>query len=144
MGIFSRLWRRPSEPPVERVSDARLGELAWSPAEDGWVGVHSGVAIVLSRSAGSSPTESLRDYAASFLDDQESLQGAFDEARRGAIAEYGPGLAAEIEGLSISLLNFFERKGRHRMIADLAGGHHDRSWRMEFTGRSCDGIGFDT
>jgi hypothetical protein len=143
MGLLSRLLKG-GDPPVSDWTDAALGRLVWSDDEEGWVGAHQGLSIVLSRGAEPQPEESVVRYARERLSDPGWMAATLEKAKREAIAEYGLQLGPEIERLQFELINFYARKGHLRIIADLSGGERDRAWRIEYGGLTCEGIGFDT
>jgi hypothetical protein len=139
-------WLRRSPPPVETLADGLLGTLTWSDDEAGWVGESGGLAFSLARirTADERPAPELLDYAKRVLGDPSWREIALDEAKRVAIAEYGPHYEPEIQALQYRQIQFYHRKTGPAIIADVGDGPRDRSWRIEFDGERCEGLGFDT
>jgi hypothetical protein len=105
---LSSWFRKPHEPPVREWSDEVLGVLLWSDDEDGWVGKHGELAIVLSRGNEARPSESLCAYARECLSDAALLRRSLERAKREAVTEYGSAYAHEIDGLQFGVVNFYE------------------------------------
>src|SRR5579872_7423659 len=143
MGFFSNLFKK-GEEPEQTCSDDVLGPLQWSADDEAWFGEHQGRRFSLSYELTKTPQEELRVFAREFLSDLAWLDSTLDEAKRSAKDEFEKFYAGEIEGLRWGRIHFYRYKGQPRIIADLDGGKDDRTWRIEYSGRECDGIGFDS
>jgi hypothetical protein len=119
--------------------------MAWSDDEEGWVGEHGGLAFSISpiRTVETSrPAPELLAYAKRVLGDPAWRARTLEEAKQAAITKYGT--LPEIRSLQYRHINFYNRKTGPAIIADVGEGACDRSWRIEFDGDRCEGLGFDT
>ncbi len=130
--------------PTPEVHDEVLGTLIWSDDEDGWMGTASGFSFSLGYGKGEAPDESLVAYARALLSTPEWLVQELDAAKARQHDEFGPHLEAELKELRYELVAIYQHKGRNRVIASLGPGRDHRAWRIEFSGRECEGIGFDS
>jgi hypothetical protein len=143
VGWLDFLLKPKGEDPRERFEDEVLGPMSWSEDDESWAGEHNGIRFLIRYEGRSTPTDDLLAYGRETLGDLGSFLGAIDRARRTMIAEY-PRLADEIAGLRVEDVYFSRNKAGRYIFATLAGGQRDRSWRVEFTEKHCEGIGFDT
>ncbi len=144
MGLFDFFRKRKGEDPVERYEDDVLGPMVWSEDDEAWTGEYGGVKYLIAYGQQARPTDELLEYAREVLSDLSTFLGSVQLAKQSAAAK-SPWLAGEIAGLQVEILYFYTHKGAKRILADLAGGDERyRSWRAEFKGTDCEGIGFDT
>jgi hypothetical protein len=144
MGLFDFFKKRPAPPkPQEQYVDPILGALAWSEDDEAWAGERDGLKFFIAYGGQATPENELLQYARDVLTNPSAFQDTVERAKPDAMAKH-PKLADEIAGLSVEAIHFYEFKNTRRILADLAGGQGDRSWRIEFRERDCDGIGFDT
>ena len=141
MGLFDLFKKWPE--PLQRYEDEVLGPMAWSADDEAWEGEYGGIKYTIQYGREAAPTSELLAYARAVLTAPDRLNGSFQDARAAALAEY-PAYADEIAALRIDAMRFYVHKTTRRILADLAGGKSDRSWRMEFLDNDCEGIGFDT
>jgi hypothetical protein len=146
MSLFSRIREAfsPGEPPDKRFDDPALGPMQWDDEWEAWLGQHQGVRFSLDYERQPRPTPELSEYARSILTDPTFLTDSLDAARAKAMSEFEPFHHPEIEALRLDLVHFLRRKDGLGILADLEGGRDFRAWRIEFSGRQCDGIGFDS
>lgn len=143
LSLLRRLTKRAPRPELARDVPP-LGILRYDYEQNAWVGRIEERSFGLSSRKGDQPSPMLVDYAVEALKAPGWLNAETDIARRAAIGEYPKEAAEEISQLSLGFILFYQRKEACRLIADLEGGRDFRSWRIEFRGRACEGIGFDT
>lgn len=142
MGFFSDLFKK-GEEPQPSYTDGVLGAMTWSPEEEAWCGQYRGQQFSLAYEWTKTPPDALISYAREALHDPGWLAASLAEAKARARQECGDSYQAEIESLALGQIHFYLHKGARRIIADLEGGPEDRSWRIEYGDRVCEGIGFD-
>jgi hypothetical protein len=143
VGWLDFLLKPKGEDPRERYADEVLGPMSWSEDDESWAGEHNGIRFLIRYEGRPTPTDDLMAYARETLVDPSSFLGAIDRARGTMIARY-PRLADEIAGLQVEDVYFSRIKAGRYIFATMAGGQRDRFWRVEFTEKRCEGIGFDT
>jgi hypothetical protein len=144
MGLFDFFKKRPAPPePQEQYVDPVLGGLVWSQDDEAWAGERDGLKFFIAYGGQATPEKELLQYARDVLENPSAFTDTVERAKPDAIAAH-PKLADEIAGLRVEAVRFYAFKNTRRILADLAGGQRDRSWRVEFSERDCDGIGFDT
>jgi hypothetical protein len=143
MRFLSKLFAK-GEAPLPVVEDPQLGRLEWSKADEAWIGSCNGFRFALSYERKAAPTPQLSAYAQAVLGDPGWLTGTFEKEKRNWVAKAPPGLKDEVAGLKFGLVHFSMHQDRGYIIANIEGGGGDRSWRIEYHGRECDGLGFDT
>ena len=143
MGWLDFLLKPKGEDPQERYEDEVLGAMSWSEDDEAWAGEYKGFRFLIRYEGQSTPTDDLLAYARETLGDPGSFLEAIDREKRTMIARY-PRLADEIAGLRVEDAYFSRNKAGRYLFTGLAGGQRDRSWRVEFTEKHCEGIGFDT
>ena len=146
MGFFSKLREAfsPGEPPDPQVTDPRLGTMRWVEDEEAWLGDYNSFRYSLAYDRKSRPAPELMQYAQDILADSSFISTSLEDARARACRDYGADYADEIASLTLGRLHFFLRRNEPSILADLEGGRDDRSWRIEYSGRRCDGMGFDS
>ena len=130
--------------PKPEVQDEVLGTLIWSDDEDGWMGTASGLNFSLGYGKGEAPAESLVAYARELLVTPEWLIQELEAAKVRQRDEFRGHYEAELQELRYELVAIYQHKGNNRVIASLGPGRDYRAWRIEFSGRKCKGIGFDS
>ena len=130
--------------PKPEVQDEVLGSLTWSDDEDGWLGNASGLSFSLGYSKAEVPAESLVAYARELLATPEWLITELEAAKVRQRDEFGANYEPELRELRYELVAIYQHKGNNRVIASLGPGRDHRAWRIEFSGRKCEGIGFDS
>lgn len=147
MGILSSLFKK-GEDPDKNCSDPVLGPLTWSEDDEAWFGEYNGLRFGLSYTGLSQPSERATAYAREILRDAQWLHSTLTDEKNKRIEKLGPKLAElhgpEVRSLSFGRLHFFIRRGEGCIFADLEGGKDFRCWRIEYTDKQCDGMGFDT
>ena len=143
MGLFDWLTGGGVRPKPE-FQDEVLGTLTWSDDEDGWMGTASGFKFSLGYGSGDMPAESLVAYARELLATPEWLIQGLEAAKVRQHDEFGAQYEAELKELRYELVAIYQHKGNNRVIASLGPGRDHRAWRIEFSGRKCEGIGFDS
>jgi hypothetical protein len=145
MSLFSRVREAFSagEPPDQQFVDPVLGSLRWGDENECWLGEHRGVQFSLDYDRTVRPHPELVDYARSILCDPSFLTESLENARAKAMTEFEAFYHPEIEALTLDGVHFCRRRDGCGLLADLQGGRNFRAWRIEYSGRRCDGIGFD-
>lgn len=143
MGFLSKLFEK-GEDPLPIVNDPQLGHLEWAEADEAWVGSYNGFHFSLSYDRKAVPTPEVSAYAKSMLGDAVWLMDTFEKEKDHCMTKAPSHLIREIAGLKLGRLYFSMNKGCGYVIANVEGGGDDRSWRIEFHDRKCDGMGFDT
>ena len=146
----------PSRRPITSLDHPRLGQLSWSRDEEGWTGEVAGICFVIDRSSGAQPDPRLIEYAESvlladpnwLLSELEAAKTQFLQQCRDRSEEMAAYYSPEVDTLRYEVVVFRVRRRRVRIFADLgersAPSAPDRSWRIQFVERSCEGLGFDT
>lgn len=147
MGFLSNLFKK-GEDPAKPCSDGVLGLLQWSEDDEAWLGEFRGLKFSLAYEGLKQPSDVVITYAREILSDSSWLSSTLAEAKIKQIKKYGRNLSelhrSEVESLSFGTICFYVYKSKRRIIADLEGGKEYRAWRIEYSDRQCDGIGFDT
>jgi hypothetical protein len=131
------------EEAAPELNDPVLGRMTWSADDEAWTGVYGGHRFSLGYDRKREPAPEVVEFARATLDHPGWVLASFMEAKEGARRDFGALYAEEIDGLALGEMHFFGRRGEMCILADLEGGRDYRCWRIEFTGRRCDGIGFD-
>jgi len=144
MGFLKKLFAK-GEDPLPVVDDPQFGHMEWSEDDEAWIGAYRGLRFALAYDRKATPTAPLLAYAQEVLNDPEWLQRTLEEGKNRWASKGSPAIKAEIAALRFGLIYFSIHKHRGPYIfAILEGGGIDRSWRIEYHGRRCDGLGFDT
>ncbi len=144
MRFLKKLFEK-GEPPVPVVDDPQLGRLEWSEDDEAWVGTHRGFRFALAYERKATPAPPLLSYAKEVLNDPGWLERTLEEEKNRWAAKAPPSVQHELAGLRFGLIYFSIHKHRGPCIfAIVEGGEDDRSWRIEYHDRQCDGLGFDT
>jgi hypothetical protein len=141
--MLKRLFKR-GEPPTPMVHDSVLGELKWSEDDEAWHGSYRGRVFSVAYDGSPMPSPRVLAYAREILDDPSWLETSLAQAKAEAAKDFSDFYAAELQALTLGEVHLFvnDRRGEC-IIAILDGGKDDRAWRIEFTGKRCEGIGFD-
>lgn len=142
MSLLSKLFKSTAR-PAESYTDAVLGEMRYSTDDEAWIGMCSGHEYSLAYEKGNTPDEGILAYAREVIMDTNWLNTTLSEARQTALGEHPSSYADEIRSLRFGMLHFYTYRGKKKIIVDLNGGGGCRSWRIEYTERTCEGIGFD-
>jgi hypothetical protein len=140
--VFRQVLVGDNRKPVSLYVDGLLGEMVWSATADGWVGIANSIRYVISYQGDSTPDQLVLEYAKQMLLPNK-LMDAIEQAKPTAIQE-NQRLSEEIHGLRLGTVHIGTDGKRGGIFAELEGGRHDRSWRVEFNEEHCEGIGFDT
>ncbi|HWA28523.1 MAG TPA: hypothetical protein VG734_22930 [Lacunisphaera sp.] len=142
MNFLKKLFAK-GEEPLSVYDDPVLGRTEWSADDEAWIGAYQQVRFALAYDREARPTPRLLSYARDVLGDPAWLSSTLEEEKALA-AKSSPDLRSEIAGLKLGLVHFAISKGREYIIASVEGGNDPRCWRIEYHGRKCDGLGFDT
>jgi hypothetical protein len=147
MGFFKNLFEK-GEDPVRTFEDPTLGHMEWSKDDDAWIGTYNGFRFALSYARKATPTPRVLAYAKDVLGDAGWLASTLEVEKKVWLSNVPPSGKEEVAGLKFGLVHFsFRREFRREtgyIIADVEGGGDNRSWRIEYHDRKCDGLGFDT
>ncbi len=138
-GLFRR-W----EPPQQVVEHPVLGRLEWCRDDESWHGECHGYRFNLMIEDALAPDQTLASYAIDVMSAPGWFEGNLEEAKTAAVKEFERYYSDEITGLTLGEVTFFRHQRGGRILASLEGGRDYRCWRMEFTDKKCEGIGFDT
>ena len=143
MRFLTRLFEK-GEDPLPVVEDPQLGSLKWSKADEAWIGSYNGFRFALACGRKAAPAPNLSAYAKDVLGDRGWLAGTLEMEKSNWATKVPPGVKDEVAGLKFGLIHFSMHEDRGYIIADIEGGGGNRSWRIEYHNRECDGLGFDT
>ena len=144
MRFFKKLSEK-EEDPVPVVNDPQLGRMEWSEDDEAWVGTHGGFRFALAYERKATPTPPLLSYAKEVLSNPVWLERTLEEEKKRWASKVPPSGRDELATLKFGLIYFSIHKDRGPYIfAIVEGGGDDRSWRIEYHNRQCDGLGFDT
>lgn len=130
------------EDPIPAYEDPDIGLMKWSKDHEAWIGTHAGLQFALSYERKAAPTPKLLAYAKEVLADSDWLLSTFEEQKKNW--KVPPHVEAELAALRFGLVSFSMHKGQGYIFATVEGGGGNRCWRIEYRGRKCDGLGFDT
>ena len=136
-------WFRKPAAPEPAIQDAVVGELLWSADDDGWSGVHDGLAFTIGCLGGSRPAEDLIAYARHMITRRDWLEAELARAKHAVpphLAKFGD----ELQALRFERIHFTITRGKRYTFGELGPGRDYRAWRIEFTDDKCQGIGFDS
>lgn len=144
MSLLNLIFGKKLEIENEIVDD-KLGSLKWSNDDDSWVGIFNGLKFDLSYEKNTtSPSNELRSYAYSILSHREFLEETLSIEKNKWIDEY-PDHKEDIEALQFDYVSFYRYKGKHnRIFAHLTPENDVGLWRIEYSDRKCEGMGFDS
>jgi len=132
------------EDPLPSIDDPQLGHMAWSKDDEAWVGTHGGMQFGLAYEREAAPTPGLLAYAREVLADPNWLANTLEEEKKSWAPKVPPSVKTELAALRFGLVYFSMHKDHGYIFATVDGGGDNRSWRIEYHGRKCDGLGFDT
>ena len=133
----------PSQDPEKLYHHDILGDLRYWEDDEAWFGMFDNVFVSIAYEGQSQPDPSLIEYAVSLVQDKVGLKAEIERQSNQFISE-NQSYTDEVRGLIMSVLQVYKKKGINRALIELTGGFDYRVWRLEFTGRTCDGIGFDS
>ena len=143
MGLFGNLFRK-GEEPNKNWSDSVLGHTEWSKDDEAWCGEFQSFRFTISYEWTKDPDPTLVEYAREILQSPDWLFDSLINSKISAKQEYGEELSERIEQLEYETFHFMLQKGKPVILADLGEDEDGRSWRIEFSERTCAGIGFDS
>ncbi len=144
MRFLKQLFEK-GEDPLPTVDDPQLGRMEWSKDDEAWLGTYRGLRFALAYERKAAPTPSLLSYAKEVLNDPRWLERTLEEEKKRWAAKVPPTVKDELAALKLGRIYFSIHRRRGRYIFALVdGGGDGRSWRIEYHGRQCDGLGFDT
>lgn len=141
MGFFAKLFDK-GEDPLPSVVDPQLGHMTWSKDDEAWIGKHAGLQFALSYERKAAPTPELLAYAKEMLADSNWLLRTLEDQKKSW--KVPPHVEAELAALRFGQISFSMHNSVGCIFATLEGGSESRCWRIEYHGRECDGLGFDT
>ena len=146
MSFLKKLFAKPT--PPEPFTDPILGQLNWFTQDEGWQGQYNGFNFFIGDCGTDHPDEPVLAYTREILNDPTLLNASLAQAKARHKANLSEKLrqfyTPEIDELTWDVLYFSVHKGKRTIFATLKPGRDYRSWRIEFTDRQCDGLGFDT
>ena len=130
---------------TERIEDPKLGLLVWNEDEDSWIGHLEDYLILISVEKNHNvPSAELLNYVYQILENTEILKFALESEKLKYLSRY-PKDSIEVDTLKYESLCFYRYKSKeNRIIASLKSSSKYRAWRIEFSGETCEGLGFDT
>ena len=143
MRFLKKLFEK-GEDPLPIVEDPKLGRLEWSKDDEAWIGFFNGFRFALSYERKVAPTPRLSDYAKDVLGNPGWLTGTLEMEKSSWASKVPPNVKDEVARLKFGIVQFSMRKDCGYIIADVEGGGDNRSWRIEYHDRECDGLCFDT
>lgn len=126
------------------ISNSILGLMLYNDDDESWVGHFNSFEFHLAYNESTSPSDRLIEYAISVLSTPDWLQSELNKEKINIQSYYDDSLKSEIQSLDYVNIMFYERGDSLNILAQLSDDLGDRLWRIEFTNRKCDGIGFDT
>ncbi len=144
MGLFSFLFKDDIE-PQKIIDDPIFGELIWAEDDEAWSGKYNGFEILLSLEKGKAiPSPELKQYALDILNTPNFLINSLNVAKGEFLEEYS-NAEEELKSLKYTVIDFYRYKNKtNRIIASLDSSDDYRTWRIEYCGFECEGIGYDT
>jgi hypothetical protein len=139
----------------------------WTEDEEAWVGAYNGFVFSIAFDGHERPSSELITFARETLGNRDWIEETLDGAKQNFVADYGARYSEEIRSLEFGTLHFLVWKPNRLaqflvdpfafffkprssnvptpgIIANLSGGKDCRSWWAHYTGKHCDGIGFDS
>jgi len=142
MGFLSELFKK-GEDPDNSWSDEVLGLMEWSEDDEAWFGEFKGTKFSVAYERMKRPSDTVVAYAREVLSDPSWLASSLAGAKSRAKEAHDDFYFSEIDSLSFGRIHFYLHEEKRRILADLHGGKDDRLWRIEYSERRCEGIGFD-
>jgi len=134
----------PGEEPAREFVDPVLGAMRWSEDDEAWIGEYNGFCFALPYERKREPGSAVVDYARETLADPRWLNDGLAQARATAPRDFGQYYVDEVNSLIFGLIHFYSYKGQSRAFAELEGGRDFRCWRIEYSEKKCEGMGFDS
>jgi hypothetical protein len=140
-----RIFNRPATALDLVAEDPLLGTLTWSADDESWLGIYGDQSFSLGFQGSRAPSQELRAYALQVLGAPDWLDRTLSQAKALATTNYTTFYTAETASLRFGTIHFYRDSKRGPCaIAALVGGRDCRSWRIEYSGLTCEGIGFDS
>lgn len=138
--------------PVDgaKFFDEVLGELVWDSKEKSWVGCYRNIEFSLGYEKNcTEPSQALLGYAQELLLDDGCLKQSLKNEIADLISKAPeilnvPEQLEELNSLFYESLHFSMRKGEGYTFGVLGPENKYRFWRIEFLGKKCVGLGFDS
>jgi len=143
MSFLSKLFDK-GEAPLLSVDVAPLGQMVWSSDDEAWIGTREGVQFALGYERKATPSSNLVAYATEVLADPSWLASTLEEEKNSWASKVPTSEKSEVATLRFGLIYFSMHKNQGYIFAIVEGGRDNRSWRIEYHDRHCDGLGFDT
>ena len=134
---------RLSEVPAPTVDHHLLGHLPWSEEDRAWVGLYNGFKFGIGYERLAQPSRELLNYALELMADRTHLLDSLAAEKQRLIADF-PLNAEEIQPLNFDVVFLYRHKGVCRTFATLVPESERNSWRIEYQGTQCKGLGFDS
>lgn len=142
MRLVDFLFSKPPDPEAVYHHDV-LGAMNFSEDDEAWLGILNGIPVSVAYTEQSEPDPILIEYGISLAQDIAWLKAEIESQANRYISEH-PSYDDEVRGLAITVIRVDRRKGTNTALIDLAGGRDFRAWRVEFSERTCEGMGFDS
>ena len=144
MGLLD-LFRKKQPPIIKELDAGTLGGLMWSVEEDAWAGSFQGVEFFVSPDdSNECPSQNLMAYAESVLSVKAWLLEAVTTEKEKYLTKH-PEFRNELQDLQICALAFSNHKKKGLYLnCQLGFGAPNRFWSLDFHGRYCSAIGFDS
>lgn len=135
-----------NEPWPETIHIEVFGTLTWNDDYVAWFGAYNGFRFLLDYSDKTGlPHPAVVAYAKSVLDQPRWLNEQLSAAKWDYLKDIrAPEFVKEVNALTFGVLHFQGDEKSVGIFAHLDGGRDFRSWRIEFDGNTCFGIGFDS
>ena len=133
----------PREEPAATYEHAVLGPMRWVPSEHEWEGSYNGYKFTIPREKGFTPSDELSGYAVALLGNSTSLAETLEVEKRRWVTKY-PSSFQEVQPLCIESFALYRHKNVCRALVLLQPESLRNSWRIEFNGLLCEGLGFDS
>lgn len=139
------MWRmfKSREEPVASLEHPILGGLLWDPVEKEWRGSYNGFVFSIPRYRQTTPDIELLDYAVDLLGRKPHLLDDLECEKQRWIGRY-PDTADEVLLLQFEEFALYKRGDACLAFVMLAPESSRNSWRIEFAGHECMGLGFDS
>jgi hypothetical protein len=141
MGLLSFL--KPNQGPVDAIEHPVLGPLRWSIDAKEWQGSYNGFTFGIAYEKDCQPAPELLAYAVELLTARTLLLDTLAAEKERWLSKY-PRNAEEIRPLEFDSITLYRHKGVCRSIACLVPELERNSWRIEYQGTVCEGLGFDS
>ena len=115
----------------------------FSDDDEAWVGFLNGITLYISYTMQPEPEPLLLEYGISLAQDGVWIEAEIERSADQYVSK-NPSYKSEVRGLAVGAIRVHRRKGVNVAVIDLTGGRDYRAWRIEFSERTCEGMGFDS